>query len=167
MSTCTQLLSTTVCCRLCSFTLSDKDLTPVFQQNTFLSSCRSPTLMHFSSSSPYCVQSGSILLNGFWLFVRLWNKACCKVVRFLPWYQHSVESLNYRVWRGLGLVSGIPHCFPGEAAWSPLVIPGPTTVVMSAAVVAAFQEIAAPKAHGKGWWGEVWETVNPHHDLLP
>lgn len=53
------------------------------------------TTLHFSllplphidalfSSSPYCVQNGSILLNGVWLFVRLWNKACCKVIWFLP-----------------------------------------------------------------------------------
>lgn len=36
-------------------------------------------------------------------------------------------------------------------------------MVMST-VVEAFQEISALEAHGKGWWGEVSETVNSRLD---
>ena len=63
---------------------SDAFCNTTLSQHLVFFSCRSPILMHFSSSSPHCVQCGSVLLNGFWLFIRLWNKACCKVVWFLP-----------------------------------------------------------------------------------
>lgn len=85
---------------------------------------------------------------------------------------HSI-SIQWRILitgfeQGLGLVSGIPHCFLGE--------PGPRWSVGNSRADHSGNEHGSGggipgDCSSKGSWervvGEVCETVNPHRDLLP